>query len=121
MPRALDGQRQVALMAGTGTGLAARADLAALADEAAQLLGRFVIDLLRLLDAELADLGTRRELAARSTPFGARAARTATVRTTLARLPTRLSGRSGGCGRSWRGRRRRCLRLFLIRHDIYPS
>src|SRR5512143_2764576 len=107
MARALDGESQVTLMARAGAGLAARANFAAVADEAAQLLGRFVIDLLRLLDAELAHLGARRKLAARPAPFRARSA-PIRARATLARL--RRSGRS-----------RRRLRLFLIRHNLYPS
>jgi hypothetical protein len=75
MARALDGESQVTLMARTGAGLAARPNFAAVADEAAQLLGRFVINLLCLFDAELAYLGARRKLAARPTPLGTRAAR----------------------------------------------
>jgi hypothetical protein len=51
-------------MPGARAGLAAGPNLAALADKAAQLLGGLVIDLLGLLDAELAHLGTRGKLAA---------------------------------------------------------
>ena len=63
MAGALDSRGQVALMLGAGAGLTTRANLAALADEAAQLVSLLVVDGLDLIDAELADLGARLELA----------------------------------------------------------
>ena len=53
---ALDGLGQLALMHGAGTGGAARQDLGALGDEAAQLGGVLIVDILALVNAELAHL-----------------------------------------------------------------
>ena len=52
----LDGLGQLALMHSTGTGGTAGQDLGALADEAAQLGGILIIDMLALIHAELANL-----------------------------------------------------------------
>ncbi len=93
MARPLDGGGQVALMPRARAGLAAGPDLAALADKAAQLLGGLVVDLLGLLDAELAHLGTRRKFAAGATSLG--------PRPRAIGRPTFLARRmSGGCGRT---------------------
>src|SRR5947207_5537964 len=53
--RALDRVLQLALMQRAGSGDAARKDLAPLRDELLQHLHVFVVDVLELLDAELAD------------------------------------------------------------------
>ena len=74
-------------MPGARAGLAAGPNLAAFADKAAQLLGGLVVDLLGLLDAELAHFGTRRKFSAGATPLG--------PRPRAIRRPTFL-GRRGG-------------------------
>ena len=53
--RALQGDGEHALVACTGTGLAARLDLASVGDVAAQAGRLFVVDVLDLVDAEGAD------------------------------------------------------------------
>ena len=56
---ALHGVRDVALMLGAGTRHAARLDLSAIGNVLAQHLRVFVVDVLRVLFAELAELATR--------------------------------------------------------------
>src|SRR5712692_150604 len=53
---ALERDREAALVTGTGSGHAARKNLAPLADKAAEARDFFVIDQMDLLDAEVADL-----------------------------------------------------------------
>ncbi len=91
MAGAFDGRGQVALMARARAGLAARANLAALTDEAAQHIGLLVVNALDLVDAELAHLGARGEFAAT-----ALAARAAAAATRAARSPIRRRGRRLG-------------------------
>jgi len=98
MTRALDRDGQMALMPGARAGLAARADFATIAQEAAQLIGLLIIDRFDLVDTELTDFGTRHVFAA--APL---ATRPATARTTTTR--------------SSRPSRRHSL-LILITHDV---
>jgi hypothetical protein len=53
--RALEGEREHALVLGAGARLASRLDLGAIADVASQLRGLFVVDVVDLVDAEGAD------------------------------------------------------------------
>jgi hypothetical protein len=72
VPRSLDRDGQRALVPGAGAEFAARLDLAALRDVAAQPRGVLVVDLPNLVDAESADLASPAKAAtatpARSTP-----------------------------------------------------
>ncbi len=87
MTRALDGDRQRALVAGAGAKLAARLDLATLGEVAAHARDVLVIDLADVVGAERANLTTRAEAATAATaPAAASAARatiTAAVSTTV--------------------------------------
>ena len=70
MPRVLQRDGQPTLVLGAGAGLAARLDLGAVGQEAAQPHQVLVVDVVDLVDAELANLAARRVLAARA-PAGA--------------------------------------------------
>src|SRR5690606_17114835 len=62
--RALDGGRQLALIAGLGAGDARRHDLAGLGDEVLQQIDILVVDLFDLLGREAAELATLEQTAA---------------------------------------------------------
>src|SRR6478672_10054407 len=58
VPGTLEGDRQLALVTGAGAGLAARLDLGALGQVAAEAVDLLVVDLRGLVGAERADLAT---------------------------------------------------------------
>jgi hypothetical protein len=80
MAGVLQRDAQAALMLGAGAGLAARLDLGAVREVAAQATHVFVVDLADVFDTERADLAARAEVASASA--GAPVAREATAATT---------------------------------------
>lgn len=66
---ALDGGRQLTLVAGLGTGDAGRDDLAVFGDEILEEINSLVIDFLDAFGSEAAELATLEELASMIKPF----------------------------------------------------
>jgi hypothetical protein len=112
MSSALDGDSEPTLVPGTRTGLAARLDLAAIGDVAAELAGVLVVNAVDLVDAEGADFAAA---AAATTATAAGASRTLWALAGRAFFGTLLGpagGRRGRRGfRLWR-RRRSALLAF---------
>ena len=103
--RALERRREHPLVLGARAALAARVDLATLADVAADATDLLVVDLLHLVDAERTDLATRPAPAtAASSAVAAVAAVTAAVAIAVvpSRSAERRTGRAGARRRSFR-------------------